>query len=164
MSRAQGKTINEKLHNSYLELQLRVNAMYDQDLIKSDPRAVMGLRQILEKKEGLFRMHMMGKRVNYACRSVITPDPYLDIDEIGIPEVFATRLTFGEPVNFLNIQTLRKLVRNGPETHPGANFTTVGTMRKLIHRENPKEREAAARLLGTHQSGTIVSKEKFVTN
>jgi DNA-directed RNA polymerase I subunit RPA1 len=43
-------------------------------------------------------MHMMGKRVNFACRSVITPDPYLDIDEIGIPENFAKSLTFAEPV------------------------------------------------------------------
>ena len=43
--------------------------------------------QILEKKEGLFRKHMMGKRVNYAARSVISPDPYLNTDEIGVPEV-----------------------------------------------------------------------------
>ena len=45
------------------------------------------LLQILEKKEGLFRKHMMGKRVDYACRSVISPDPFLNVDEIGIPEV-----------------------------------------------------------------------------
>ena len=30
---------------------------------------------------------MMGKRVNYACRSVISPDPYMNVNEIGIPEV-----------------------------------------------------------------------------
>ena len=43
--------------------------------------------QILEKKEGLFRMNMMGKRVDYAARSVISPDPYINMDEIGIPMV-----------------------------------------------------------------------------
>ena len=43
--------------------------------------------QILEKKEGLFRKHMMGKRVNYAGRSVISPDPYINMDEIGVPMV-----------------------------------------------------------------------------
>jgi hypothetical protein len=75
--------------------------------------------------QGLFRMHMMGKRVNYACRSVITPDPYLDIDEIGIPELFARKLTFPEPVSHLNMRTLRSLIRNGPELHPGANFIEV---------------------------------------
>lgn len=42
-----------------------------------------GLRQRLEKKEGLFRMHIMGKRVNYACRSVISPDPNLDVTEVS---------------------------------------------------------------------------------
>ncbi|KAL5110606.1 hypothetical protein TcWFU_007089 [Taenia crassiceps] len=40
-----------------------------------------GLKQRLEKKQGLFRMHMMGKRVNYACRSVISPDPNLRVFE-----------------------------------------------------------------------------------
>jgi DNA-directed RNA polymerase I subunit RPA1 len=55
-----------------------------------------GVRQLLEKKEGLFRMNMMGKRVNYACRSVISPDPYIAVNEIGIPPYFATRLTYPE--------------------------------------------------------------------
>lgn len=44
--------------------------------------------QILEKKEGLFRMNMMGKRVDFAARSVISPDPYINMDEIGIPMVY----------------------------------------------------------------------------
>lgn len=43
--------------------------------------------QILEKKEGLFRKHMMGKRVDYAARSVICPDMYINTNEIGIPMV-----------------------------------------------------------------------------
>ncbi len=41
----------------------------------------------MEKKEGLFRKHMMGKRVNYAARSVISPDPNINMDQIGIPLV-----------------------------------------------------------------------------
>lgn len=44
---------------------------------------VQGVRQQLEKKEGLFRMNMMGKRVNYAARSVISPDPYIGAGEGG---------------------------------------------------------------------------------
>lgn len=43
-----------------------------------------GLKQRLEKKQGLFRMHMMGKRVNYACRSVISPDPNLRVFEVSV--------------------------------------------------------------------------------
>ncbi|KAF7635359.1 DNA-directed RNA polymerase subunit [Meloidogyne graminicola] len=118
-----GKTMNEKLHNAYLELQLRANCLYDKDANRIDPTAgQVGLRQILEKKEGLFRMHMMGKRVNYACRSVITPDPYLDIDEIGIPDLFARRLTFPEPLNDRNVYIMKDLVKRGPDKHPGASF------------------------------------------
>lgn len=52
MARVVGKTMNEKMHNAYLELQLKVNAVYDQDLtMRNDPNTVPGLKQILEKKE-----------------------------------------------------------------------------------------------------------------
>ena len=43
---------------------------------------------------------MMGKRVDYACRSVISPDPYLSVDEIGIPEV--TRIFYLEAQEYTN--------------------------------------------------------------
>ncbi|KAJ2830235.1 hypothetical protein IWW50_000397 [Coemansia erecta] len=79
-----------------------------------------GIRQILEKKEGLFRQNMMGKRVNYAARSVISPDPNLESDEVGVPPVFARKLTFPEPVTAHNVKEMRQLVINGPETWPGA--------------------------------------------
>lgn len=55
-----------------------------------------GIIQLLEKKEGAFRQKMMGKRVNFACRSVISPDPYLGVHEIGVPPYFALRLTYPE--------------------------------------------------------------------
>jgi len=64
-------------------------------------------------------MHIMGKRVNYAARTVITPDPNLCIDEIGIPEEFAKTLTYPISVTPWNVVELRKLVINGPDVHPG---------------------------------------------
>lgn len=64
-------------------------------------------------------MHMMGKRVNFAARTVITPDPNIGIDEVGIPEAFALKLTYPVPVTNWNVQELRKMVINGPNTHPG---------------------------------------------
>ncbi len=51
---------------------------------KGGKMAPPGVRQLLEKKEGLFRKHMMGKRVNFAARSVISPDPYIETNEIGV--------------------------------------------------------------------------------
>ncbi|KAK6016335.1 RNA polymerase Rpb1, domain 2, partial [Ostertagia ostertagi] len=152
-NRTQGKTMNARMHNAYLQLQQRVNAIYDevswvlqvakkyflvsyssclQELDRHDQNRIPGIKQILEKKQGLFRMNMMGKRVNFACRSVITPDPYLDIDEIGIPEIFAKKLTFTEPVNLFNKKHMRKLVANGPAVHPGANFVVSDTGRKQV--------------------------------
>ncbi|GMS82240.1 hypothetical protein PENTCL1PPCAC_4415 [Pristionchus entomophagus] len=119
--RVRGKTNDECMHNAYLNLQLRMNATYDEGLNKADPAHIPGIKQILEKKQGLFRMNMMGKRVNFACRSVITPDPYLDIDEIGIPEIFAKKLTFAEPVTLFNQGMLKKYVTNGEKIYPGAN-------------------------------------------
>ena len=53
-----------------------------------------GITQTLEKKEGMFRKHMMGKRVNYAARSVISPDPNIQTNEIGLPLFVATTLTY----------------------------------------------------------------------
>ena len=75
--------------------------------------------QILEKKEGLFRKNMMGKRVNFAARSVISPDPFINTNEIGIPLVFATKLTYPEPVTSFNFNELKQAVLNGPDVHPG---------------------------------------------
>lgn len=69
--------------------------------------------KILEKKQGLFRKNMMGKRVNFAARSVISPDLYLDTNEIGVPLYFAKTLTYPEPVTDYNVNNLRKLVING---------------------------------------------------
>lgn len=65
---------------------------------------------------------MMGKRVNFSARSVISPDPYLNLNEIGIPEYFATRLTYPVSVTSVNLEELRQAVINGPEVHPGCGF------------------------------------------
>ncbi|CAI6004571.1 unnamed protein product [Closterium sp. NIES-65] len=67
---------------------------------QKDP--VNGIRQQLERKEGLFRMNMMGKRVNYACRSVISPDPYIQVCLWGVFAMFGMLAIFGMPGHPLN--------------------------------------------------------------
>ena len=79
-----------------------------------------GIKQLLEKKEGLFRKNMMGKRVNFAARSVISPDPNLETSEIGVPPVFAMKLNYAEPVTAYNFHKLKALVLNGTDKYPGA--------------------------------------------
>ena len=64
-------------------------------------------------------MHMMGKRVNYAARSVISPDYQIGTNEVGIPLVFASKLTYPQRVTPFNMEQLRKMVINGPNKYPG---------------------------------------------
>jgi DNA-directed RNA polymerase II subunit RPB1 len=64
----------------------------------------------------------MGKRVDFSARTVITPDPNLFLDEVGVPLTIARTLTFPEVVTPFNIDKLQELVRRGPDEHPGARF------------------------------------------
>ena len=78
-----------KLIEAWIQLQTAVNSLIDNSKAPtSGSAAPPGIRQVLEKKEGLFRKHMMGKRVNYAARSVISPDPYIETSEIGVSFTF----------------------------------------------------------------------------
>ncbi|KAI6228249.1 DNA-directed RNA polymerase subunit [Aphelenchoides besseyi] len=151
-NKTRGKSMGERIFNTYTQLQQRMNAIYDQAAIPNSN--VPGLRQVLEKKEGLFRMNMMGKRVNFACRSVITPDPFLDVDEIGIPEVFAKKLTFAEPFNWFNEHEMRERIRTGPDKYPGANFVQqVGKPKERLMKEN--DRVSSARALHCGKNAVV---------
>ncbi|CAF4673163.1 unnamed protein product, partial [Rotaria sp. Silwood2] len=163
-----GSTNEEKPNNLWLKMQITVNSIFDSSLDnRSGARVAKGIRQVIEKKEGLFRMHMMGKRVNYAGRSVISPDPFIAIYEIGIPEIFAKKLTYPELVTPHNVHELRQLILNGPDVHPGANFVELedGTIRRLLP-NNLSQRTAIAKLLLTrekqHASSTTLMSTKRV--
>ncbi|XP_059155055.1 DNA-directed RNA polymerase I subunit RPA1-like [Physella acuta] len=138
----------QKLMASWLRLQSKVNVVLDSELDKLSEEKCPGVKQILEKKAGLFRMHMMGKRVNYAARSVISPDPYISTNEIGVPIVFASKLTYPQRVTPWNVHQLRQMVINGPNQYPGAVsvINEDGTIVKL-HPTNSGQREAIAKQL-----------------
>ena len=85
-------------------------------------RPLRSLTERLKSKEGRIRGNLMGKRVDFSARSVITPDPNIDIDELGVPLKMAMNLTFPEVVNQYNIQEMYKLVRNGADRYPGAKY------------------------------------------
>lgn len=110
-----------QLISNWIALQNAINCFMDSS---RDPNPLQnqspaGIRQLLERKEGLFRMHMMGKRVNFCCRSVISPDPNIGMNEIGIPVHFAKTLHYPVPVNDWNVKYLRTLVERGPFEYPG---------------------------------------------
>ncbi|XP_039013500.1 DNA-directed RNA polymerase I subunit 1-like [Hibiscus syriacus] len=140
-----GNAYNNNLQSSkviirlWMDLQQSVNLLFDSKTAMSQRRdASSGICQLLEKKEGMFRQKMMGKRVNFACRSVISPDPYLAVNEIGIPPYFALRLTYPERVTPWNIVKLREAIVNGSEVHPGATHYVD----KLSTQRLPPKRKA----------------------
>jgi DNA-directed RNA polymerase II subunit RPB1 len=85
-------------------------------------RPLRSLTERLKSKEGRVRGNLMGKRVDFSARSVITPDPNIDIDELGVPLKMAMNLTFPEIVNKYNIDKLYTYVRNGSDNYPGAKY------------------------------------------
>ena len=112
------------LQEAWCRLQDAVNSLIDRDRNPLQGKAGMknedGIKQVLEKKEGLFRQNMMGKRVNFAARSVISPDPNIETNEIGVPPVFAKKLTYPEPVTSHNFKEMQQAVINGVDQWPGA--------------------------------------------
>ncbi|KAH9678838.1 DNA-directed RNA polymerase I subunit 1 [Citrus sinensis] len=146
----------------WMNLQQSVNVLFDGKNAAGQRDMASGICQLLEKKEGLFRQKLMGKRVNYACRSVISPDPYLAVNEIGIPPYFALRLTYPERVTPWNVVKLRDSIINGAEIHPGAThyLDKLSTMRLP---PNKKMRISIARKLDTSR-GAIVQPGKDSDN
>uniref|UniRef100_W5MY79 DNA-directed RNA polymerase subunit n=1 Tax=Lepisosteus oculatus TaxID=7918 RepID=W5MY79_LEPOC len=154
LSSIPGQTLTDKLYNVWIHLQSHVNIVFDSDMDKLMGDKFPGIRQMLEKKEGLFRKHMMGKRVDYAARSVICPDMYIGTNEIGIPMVFATKLTYPQPVTPWNVKELRQAVINGPDVHPGASMViSEDGSRTVLSSTNRTQREAIAKQLLTPCTG-----------
>lgn len=81
-----------------------------------------GFVQRLKGKQGRFRGNLSGKRVDFSGRTVISPNPHLSVEEVGLPRLMAMTLTYPERVTDANIEKLRERVRTGASEHPGANF------------------------------------------
>jgi DNA-directed RNA polymerase subunit A' len=80
------------------------------------------LSERIKSKEGRFRHNLAGKRVNYSARTVISPDPKLKFNEVGIPLSVAMDLTVPERVTEWNAEWLKGLIKKGPREYPGANY------------------------------------------
>jgi DNA-directed RNA polymerase II subunit RPB1 len=85
-------------------------------------RPLKAIKERLNGKSGRVRGNLMGKRVDFSARSVITPDPNLSISQLGVPLKVAKNLTKPIIVTSKNRNYLRKLILNGPDVHPGAKI------------------------------------------
>lgn len=90
-------------------------------VVNRSNRPLKTLRNRIEAKKGRVRGNLMGKRVDYTARTVITADPNISIDQLGIPLKIAMILDYNETVTEYNLTTLYNLVQNGPKVYPGAN-------------------------------------------
>ena len=142
-----GATVSSIIENwEYLQ---QLIAMYINSDLPGYPRSIgtkpiRALAQRLKGKMGRFRGNLSGKRVDFSARTVISPDPNLRIDQVGVPIKIAKTLTYPERVTKFNISRLKQAVLNGCNKHPGANFVEFATGHRFYllycNRENVAKR------------------------
>ncbi|MAG10775.1 DNA-directed RNA polymerase subunit A' [Candidatus Pacearchaeota archaeon] len=108
-------------------LHFHITTFFDNTVARIPParhRSGQPLKTITERikgKEGRIRKNLAGKRVNYSARTVISPDPSIELNEVGVPYEIAKIVTVAEMVNDLNIRKVEILIERGEE-YPGANY------------------------------------------
>lgn len=135
------KAVSPGILEEHLKLlQFHVTTLIDNE-IPGQPQAtqrtgrpIKSICQRIKSKEGRVRGNLMGKRVDFSARTVITAEPNIRLDELGVPESIARNLTFSETVTAFNVDFLQRCVDHGPEPkhlhEVGAKFVTKGTQRK----------------------------------
>ena len=109
-------------------LQYHITTFFDNDVAQLPParhRSGQPLKTISERiksKEGRIRHNLAGKRTNFSSRTVISPDPMIELNEVGVPKIVAMKLTIPERVTEWNIAYLKKFLKRGPKKYPGANY------------------------------------------
>jgi len=111
------------------------------------------LTERIKSKEGRIRYNLAGKRTNFSARTVISPDPMIKLNEVGVPFVMATKLTIPERVTSWNIDYLKKFVAAGPKKYPGANYIIRPDGKKKKITDETKEQ-----LLEEIQPGYVVER------
>ncbi|KAK4057043.1 DNA-directed RNA polymerase II core subunit rpo21 [Microbotryomycetes sp. JL221] len=125
-------------------LQWHIATYMDNDIagqpqaLQKSGRPVKSIRARLKGKEGRLRGNLMGKRVDFSARTVITGDPNIALDEVGVPYSIARNLTYPERVTPYNFFYLQELVRNGPNEYPGARYVVRDTGDRIDLRYNKR--------------------------
>ncbi|MFC1691493.1 DNA-directed RNA polymerase subunit A' [Nanoarchaeota archaeon] len=111
------------------------------------------LTERIKSKEGRIRHNLAGKRTNFCARTVISPDSMLDLNEVGIPQIVASKLSVPERITDWNMNYLRKFIEKGPDKYPGANY--------IVRPDGKKKRitdETKEALLEEIQPGYLVER------
>ncbi len=140
-------------------LQYHITTFFDNEVAQLPParhRSGQPLKTLTERiksKEGRIRHNLAGKRTNFSARSVISPDPMIAVDEVGVPEMIAKKLTVPEKVTEWNIEYLKKFVERGSASYPGANYIIRPDGRRKKITNDVKEQ-----LLQDMQPGYIIER------
>ncbi|KAJ3068338.1 DNA-directed RNA polymerase II subunit rpb1, partial [Quaeritorhiza haematococci] len=132
LERNQGRPMQQQYDDL---LQYHITTYFDNDITgqpvatQKSGRPLKSLMARLKGKEGRLRGNIMGKRVNFAARTVITGDPAIGIEQVGVPERIARTLVFPENVNSRNLEQLQAMVNRGPEHYPSAKYVISSGVR-----------------------------------
>jgi DNA-directed RNA polymerase subunit A' len=127
-------------------LQYHVTTFFDNEVAQLPParhrsgQPLKTLTDRIKSKEGRIRHNMAGKRTDFSARTVISPDPLIEMNEVGVPQVMARTLTIPVRVTEWNKEYLKKFIENGPKKYPGANYIIkIDGRRKTITAETKDE-------------------------
>ncbi len=118
-------------------LQYHVATYFDNEIPNIPPskhrsgKILRTLAQRLKSKEGRFRGNLSGKRVDFSARTVISPDPYISINEVGVPIQIAKILTVPVRVTEWNKEEVKQWIINGPDKWPGVNYVIMPDGRRI---------------------------------
>ncbi|XP_072390152.1 LOW QUALITY PROTEIN: DNA-directed RNA polymerase II subunit RPB1 [Diabrotica undecimpunctata] len=125
-------------------LQFHVATLVDNDMpgmpraMQKSGKPLKAIKARLKGKEGRIRGNLMGKRVDFSARTVITPDPNLRIDQVGVPRSIAQNMTFPEIVTPFNFDKMLELVQRGNSQYPGAKYIIRDNGERIDLRFHPK--------------------------
>lgn len=128
-------------------LQFHVATMVDNEMpglarsTQKSGRPLKSIKQRLKSKEGRVRGNLMGKRVDFSARTVITPDPMIGITQVGVPRTIAQNMTFPEIVTPFNIARMKQLVERGANQYPGAKYIIRDDGLRINLSHHPKASE-----------------------
>ncbi len=127
-------------------LQYHITTYFDNEVTQIPPARHRGgqllktLTDRIKSKEGRIRHNLAGKRTNFSARTVISPDPMLSSNEVGVPQSIVMNLTVPEHITEWNMAYLRTFVERGPKQYPGANYVIrPDGKRKKITSETKEE-------------------------
>lgn len=109
-------------------LQYHITTFFDNEVAQLPPARHRGgqvlktLTNRISSKEGRIRHNLAGKRTDFSARTVISPDPLIELNEVGVPRSMSMHLTVPERVTEWNKEYLLRYVNNGSKVYPGANY------------------------------------------